>query len=196
VINKLFSSRTRVEILKLFLFNPENSFYQRQISELSHQPIRAVQREVEKLQALGLIRKSVQGNRIYYQVNKDCPIFEELKIIFLKSVGIAEALKEDLIDIEDIRVAFIYGSYARGDESLSSDIDVLVIGNITAREISSSLSKPKRDLGRVINYGVFTSQEFKERINHKDHFLNSVVRDKKIFIIGNENELKKIIRSR
>ena len=196
MINKLFSSRTRVEILKLFLFNPENSFYQRQISELSHQPIRAVQREVEKLQALGLIRKSVQGNRIYYQVNKDCPIFEELKIIFLKSVGIAEALKEDLIDIEDIRVAFIYGSYARGDESLSSDIDVLVIGNITAREISSSLSKPKRDLGRVINYGVFTSQEFKERINHKDHFLNSVVRDKKIFIIGNENELKKIIRSR
>ncbi len=196
MINNLFSSKTRVEILKLFLFNPENSFYQREISELSHQPIRAVQREVEKLLILGLIRKSIQGNRIYYQVNKYCPIFEELKTIFLKSVGIAEALKENLKEIEDVQIAFIYGSCAKGEESLLSDIDVLVIGNITARRLSSSLSKPKRDLGRVINYGVFTSQEFKERINQKDHFLNSVLRGKKIFIIGNENELKKIIRSR
>ena len=70
MINKLFSSKTRVEILKLLLFNPENSFYQRQISALTHQSIRGVQREVEKLQQLGLIEKSVQGNRIYYKVNK------------------------------------------------------------------------------------------------------------------------------
>jgi predicted nucleotidyltransferase len=195
VIDKLFSSKTRVEILKLFLFNQDNSFYQRQISVLSHQPIRGVQREVEKLQYLGLIEKSIKGNRIYYQVNKKCPILEELKAIFFKSEGIADILKEGLKNTDDIKIAFIYGSYAKGKENLLSDIDLMVIGNITSKELSVILSKPKRDLGRIINYAVFNPQEIKERIKQKDHFLNSVLKDKKIFIAGNEDELKTIIKS-
>ncbi|MDP2928395.1 MAG: hypothetical protein Q8N80_06335 [Candidatus Omnitrophota bacterium] len=75
MIEKLFSSKARVEILRLFLFNPVDSFYQRQISILTRKPIRAVQRELEKLQKIALIEKSIQGNRIYYKVNKNCPIF-------------------------------------------------------------------------------------------------------------------------
>ncbi len=195
MIEKLFSSKTRVEILKLFLFNPDNSFYQRQISVLSHQPIRGVQREVEKLQYLGLIEKSIKGNRIYYQVNKKCPILGELKAIFFKSEGIADILKEGLKNTDDIKIAFIYGSYAKGKENLLSDIDLMVIGNITSKELSGILSKPKRDLGRIINYAIFNPQEIKERIKQKDHFLNSVLKDKKIFIVGNEDELKTIIKS-
>ena len=76
MINKLFSSKARVDILKLFFFNPQDSFYQRQISKLSSQSIRAVQREVARLKELGIIEKSIQGNRIYYKVNKNCPIFK------------------------------------------------------------------------------------------------------------------------
>jgi len=196
VIDRLFSSNARVEILKLFLFNPEDSYYQRQISTLTHQPIRAVQREVEKLQELGLIEKSIQGNRIYYKINKNCHIFEELKAILFKSVGIAETLKENLRKVKDIEIAFIYGSYAKGGESLLSDIDLMVIGAISSKKLSSLLSKPKSDLRRVINYAKYIPQEFKKRIRENDHFLSSVLKEKKIFIIGNENELKKIIRSR
>jgi predicted nucleotidyltransferase len=195
VIDKLFSSKSRVEILKLFLFNPEDSFYQRQISTLAHQPIRSVQREMEKLETIGLIEKSVQGNRIYYKVNKRCPIFEELKRILFKSVGIAEVLKENLKNTGNIIIAFIYGSYAQGKESLLSDIDLLIVGFITSRELSTLLSKPKRELGREINYAVFPPQEFKKRIRRKDHFLNAVLEGKKIFIIGNEDELKRVIKS-
>jgi len=196
VIDRLFSSNARVEILKLFLFNPEDSYYQRQISTLTHQPIRAVQREVEKLQELGLIEKSIQGNRIYYKINKNCHIFEELKAILFKSVGIAETLKENLRKVKDIEIAFIYGSYAKGGESLLSDIDLMVIGAISSKKLSSLLSKPKSDLRRVINYAKYIPQEFKKRIRENDHFLSSVLKEKKIFIIGNENELKKIIGSR
>lgn len=196
MIDRLFSSNARVEILKLFLFNPEDSYYQRQISTLTHQPIRAVQREVEKLQELGLIEKSIQGNRIYYKINKNCHIFEELKAILFKSVGIAETLKENLRKVKDIEIAFIYGSYAKGGESLLSDIDLMVIGAISSKKLSSLLSKPKSDLRRVINYAKYIPQEFKKRIRENDHFLSSVLKEKKIFIIGNENELKKIIGSR
>lgn len=194
MIDKLFSSKARVEILKLFLFNPENSFYQRQISTLTHQPIRGVQREVDKLHSIGLLEKSTEGNRVYYKINKICPIIEELKSIFFKSVGIAEALKADLNE-KGIRFAFIYGSYAKGQENLLSDIDLMVIGDMSARELSGILSKPKRELMREINYTVFPSKEFIDRVRKKDHFLNSVLQEKKIFIVGSEDGLKSFIKS-
>ena len=195
MINKLFSSKARVDILKLFFFNPESNFYQRQISKLSGQSIRAVQREVTRLEELGIIEKSIQGNRIYYKVKKNCPIFKELKNILFKSVGIAQVLKENLKN-NNIQVAFIYGSYARGEENLLSDIDLMVIGKISSRELSRLLSKPKRELIREINYVVFSPKEFKERVKQKDHFISSVLKGKKIFIVGDTNELKAIIKSR
>jgi len=194
MLDKLFSSKTRVEILRLFLFNAGNSFYQRQISSLTNQPIRGVQREVEKLIKIGFLEKSVQGNRIYYKVNRNTPIFEDLKNLFFKSVGIAEALKENLQD-KKIETAFIYGSYARGEESLISDIDLMIIGDISSKELSRLLSKPKTELMREINYAVFSLNEFIGKAIQKDHFINSVLRDKKIFIIGSDDELKGLIKS-
>jgi len=195
MLDKLFSSKARVEILKLFLFNPENSFYQRQISRLAHQSIRGVQRELEKLQKIGLIEKSIQGNRVYYKVDKKCPIFEELKNILFKSFGIAEVLKQYLKG-KTIKIAFIYGSFARGQEGFSSDIDLMVVSDISSQELSAALSKPKKELMREINYVVFPPQEFINKIKQKDHFLSSVLKDKKIFIVGDDNELKAIIKSR
>jgi len=195
MLNELFSSKTRVEILKLFLFNTNNSFYQRQISNLTAQSIRGVQREVDKLNRIGLIERSIQGNRIYYKVNKKCPIVEDLKNIFFKSVGIAEVLKDNFKE-KGIKVAFIYGSYAKGEESLLSDIDLMVIGDISSKELSSILSKPKKELMREINYVVFSLNEFINKAMRKDHFINSVLKDKKIYIIGSEDELKILIKSR
>ena len=196
MLYKLFSSKARVEVLKLFLFNPRDHFYQRQVSVLTHQPIRGIQRELKKFHELGLIEKYTQGNRIYYRMNKNCSIFEELKRIFFKSEGIAQVLKKNLVKSDTIKIAFIYGSYAKGEENLLSDIDLLVIGSITAKELSSLLSQPKRELNREINYTVFDLQEFKKRIKQKNHFLNAILKDKKIFILGNENELTTIVESR
>jgi len=195
MIEKLFSSKARVEILKLFLMNPQNSYYQRQIETLTRQPIRGVQREVAKLERIGLVERSVQGNRTYYRANRNCSIFEPLKEIILKSTGIAEVLQKNFKKQHKIVIAFIYGSYAKGEETLSSDIDLMVVGDITSKEISGILSKPKKDLGREINYAVFSVREFRKRIKNKDHFLNSILKDKKIFITGNKNELKAIVKS-
>lgn len=194
VLNELFSSKTRVEVLKLFLFNPDNSFYQRQISHLTNQPIRGVQREVEKLCKIGLLEKSIQGNRIYYKVNRNNPIFEDLKNIFFKCEGIAEALKENLQG-RKIDFCFIYGSYARGEESLLSDIDLMLIGDVSSKEISSILSNVRTQLSREINYAIFSSIEFINKARQKDHFICSILQDKKIFIIGTEDELKRFIKS-
>lgn len=196
MMEKLFSSKARVEILKLFLFNAHDSYYQSQISSLTRQPIRAVQRELERLTHIGLIAKSVQGNRFYYRVNTRCPIFGELKSIFFKTMGLAKVLKEHLTEKEDIKIAFIYGSYAKGDENLMSDIDLMVIGNISSRRLSSVLAEAKKELGREINFVMFTKREFRQKVKSRDHFIDSVLNDKKIFLVGNRDELKKATRSR
>ena len=196
MLEELFSSKARIKILKLFLFNPENRYYQRQIATLTNQSIRGVQREVEKLKKIGLIEESLEGNRKYYKTNKSCPVFEDLKKIFFKTAGIGKVLKKDLKKSNAIKIAFIYGSYARGEENLLSDIDLLVIGNIKSRELSNILAKPKSDLGREINYTVYSLQEFKQRIKQRDHFLTTVLKEEKIFIIGDEDELKKVTKSR
>jgi predicted nucleotidyltransferase len=194
MLNKLFSSKSEVEILKLFLFNPDNSFYQRQISQLTSQSIRGVQREVNKLEKIGLIESSTEGNRIYYKINRRCPIFKELRAIFLKTAGIAEVLK-DALEEKNIKIAFIYGSYAKNKENFSSDIDLMIIGDISSKMLSGILSKPKRKLLREINYVVFSPEELIKRILDKNHFIESVLEGKKVFIIGDRNEFKTLVES-
>jgi len=194
VLEKLFSSKARVEILKLFLFNPEDSFYQRQISALTHQSIRGVQREVKKLQGLGLIERSVQGNRVYYKVNKNCPIFEELKRILFKCTGVADALKDNLIRSDTIKFAFIYGSTAENMERLGSDIDLMVIGDVGVEELHSAVRKAERSLGREINYAIFTEKEIAKRKKGRDDFIMGVLKGKKIMLIGDEDEVLRIAK--
>ena len=195
MLDELFSSKARIEILKLFIFNPKDKFYQRQISLQSKQPIRAVQREVEKLEKIGLIKKNITSNRVYYSIDSSCPIYGELKGIIFKTAGIASVLKNELAKAGDVISAFIYGSYAEGKEGPSSDIDLMVIGNASSRELSKILSGPKTELSREINYAVFKPSEFRDKVKEKDHFLNAVLKNKKIFIVGSENELKRIISS-
>ena len=196
MLEKLFSSKARVEVLRLFLSNPADSFYQKQISDLTGQPVMAVQREIQKLLSLELIEKSVSGKRVSYKANRGNPIFEELKGIFLKYTGIAEVLKKDLAHNNRIKIAFIYGSYARGKETTTSDIDLFIMGTISSRELSTLLSKPKQQLGREINYTVMPDTELRCKVRANDHFLTSLISGKKIFIIGTQDEFKATVRTR
>jgi len=95
MLQELFSSQARVDILGLFLLNPGNRFYMREAATRSGQPIRAVQRELARLEFAGLLSHTIDGNRKYYQVNKDCPIFPELKAIFLKTFALGDALRQN-----------------------------------------------------------------------------------------------------
>ena len=133
-IDQLFTSRARVELLKLFLMNPERDYYLREAAGLSGLPVNAVQREVEKLEKSGLLEKNARGNRVYLRANRNSPIFEEMRSIIMKTVGLGDSLSQALADGADkIEAAFIFGSVARGEDSGLSDIDLLVVGSISGR---------------------------------------------------------------
>jgi len=192
-LEELFSSQARVAILKLLLLNGDGRFYLREIATLTEQPVQAVQRELPKLERIGLLDHTVHGNRKYYQVNRDCPIFPELKSIFLKTVGLGDALREYLSkEVGGIEVAFIYGSYATGEESIASDIDLFVVGNIGAMELSTALAPARSELAREINPVVMTPQEFRTKVAAKNHFVLSLLEQPKTFLVGNAEDLESL----
>jgi len=196
MLKSLFSSNTRIGLLKLFLLNPQADFYVRQIEKVTSLPLRAIQREIYNLTNIGLLMQRASGNRKYYSLNTAHPLRNELKSIILKSTGIVDALKKRLEDVKDIDMAFIYGSYAKDTERLISDIDLFVIGDISSRQLSSLLSREKAALAREINFSLYSKNEFINRKKTGNHFISSVLKDKKIFIIGGANELKAITTGR
>jgi len=193
MLELLFSSTARVKVLALLLLNPETSFYQRQISALTSLPIRAVQREVERLQTLGLLTSFTRGNQVHYQVNRDFFLFPELKSIFLKTVGLTALLGNVLKGTENISLAFIYGSYAADQESTASDIDLLIVGTLSSRALHTTLQEAEKLTHREINYTLFSPEEFRTKAQKGDGFLSNVLTAPKLFLIGDENALRALV---
>lgn len=190
--------KTRRAVLSLLYGHTDDSFYMRQIVTAVGLGMGTVQRELKALNEAGLIRRTVRGKQVYYQAESGSPIFEELKSILVKTAGIADVLKAALEPLTDrIYTAFIYGSVARGEENRASDVDVLVIGEVTLQEVVSALSSVQKDLGREINPAVYPVDEFRSKLSKKHHFITSVMKEeKKIFLIGGEHDLKKLAGSR
>ena len=111
--------------------------------------------------------------------------------MFVKTAGVADVLRSALAPLADrITAAFIYGSFAKGTETAASDVDIMIVGDVSMREAVSAL-RPARDaLRREINPSVYSTQEFRNRIAHDDHFITSVLREARISLIGDENELR------
>jgi predicted nucleotidyltransferase len=193
VLELLFSSSARVKILTLFLLSPENRFYQREIEGLTGLPIRAVQREVKKLEALGLLQRTVDGNRVYYQVDREFFLFPELKGMILKTTGLGSLLREKLQNEARIRIAFIYGSYAADQETTTSDIDLFVIGELPSRELHAAVKEAEKVVHREINYTLFGLEEFCRKAQARNGFVLNVLGGQKIFLKGDEVALQSLV---
>jgi len=183
-------------ILELFLSRPSQRFYQREISQLTDLPIQAVQRELSRLSGIGLLHKVTEGNRLYYRVNKEYYIFRELKSIFLKSTGIGEVLKKAFKKKRGIAFAFIFGSVARGSEKEGSDLDLLVLGDISARGLNNMIFPVSEKMGREINQNLFSPHEFLKKIKSGNHFAVRISKGPKLFLVGTPDEFKQFIKGR
>lgn len=191
VLDALFTSKARVEVLKLFFLRSSGRHYLREISSLTEQPVRAIQRELARLEDAGLLISSVEGNRKYFRANRQSPVFPDLRALMVKTVGIGDQLKKILQERSDaIRSAFIFGSFARGSETSTSDIDLMVISDMTSRELSGYLSPLKAELDRELNPVTIRVHEFQDNIEKGDSFTQTIMEEPKIFLIGDEDGLQ------
>lgn len=185
MLEYFITSKTKRNLLKLFLTNPERRFYTREISKITGEPLNAVRRELGYLEKAGLIKSHKEGTLRYYSVIKEFPFYTELKKIIYGTVALGDYLKDRFKNSELIELAFIYGSVARNEEKEKSDIDLFIVGEIEESKLHEQLSNIEKEIGREINYTLMTKKEFMERKARGDGFLQRIIGEEKLVLKGN-----------
>lgn len=193
----LFGGRALVALLKVLILSPGRDFYQRELADLTGERLLLVQRALGRLVEAGLVEATRSGNRVYYRANRSHPAFDDLRGLVLKTVGIGDALREQLGKLRGkVRIAFVYGSVARGDETASSDIDLMLVGDLSGREVAAALAPVRKMLNREINPTIYSPREFRKRVNQHHPFVRAVVKEPKLFLLGDERDLKAVLGRR
>jgi len=188
-LSKILSSRTRAEIFKLLYGSAEEELHIREIERRTGLNDATIRQELLKLLKLDLVIDRKDSNRVYYSANKSNPLYPDIRSLVLKSIGLVDVLKGAIKD-DRIQVAFIFGSFAEGKETAESDVDLFIIGQLGMRAVSTLLSGVSEKIGREINSHVMSSDELKNRNKAKDHFISSVMKSPKLFVLGTEDDLK------
>ncbi len=189
----LLFGQTRGAILALLYGRANQTFYTRQIAREVDASVGAVQRELENLTKVGLVVRTSLGSQVFYQANRDAPVFSEMQALVNKTVGIFNILRSALHPLSKrIALAFVYGSVARQADTAKSDVDLMVVGTATVDDVLSHLASVEKSLGRPINPTVYSASEFKAKIAEGNHFLKAVLKGQKVFLLGDEDELGKV----
>lgn len=192
----LFSAYRR-QVLALLLLRPEESFHVREISRLAGVPAGSLHRELKALSAAGLLIREPVGNHVRYRANPAHPIHQELAEIFRKTLGLADVLRNLLRPLASrIDVAFVFGSTAHGKARAGSDVDVFVVGRPTFADVVKALSGAQAQLGREINPVLMAPREVRTKAKAADRFLTRVAREPKLFLIGSEDDFRKLAENR
>lgn len=186
----LFSA-TQQRVLAKFFGHPERSYYANELISMTGGGSGAIQREVAKLERSGLIVAERRGSQKHYKANAESPLFEELRGIVRKTVGLAGPLREALEPLADrIKAAFVYGSVAKREDTASSDIDLMIVSDeLDFATLVKSLISLEEKLEREVNPNVFTADEFSRRRHEPDGFIPRVLNQPKLWIIGGEDDL-------
>jgi predicted nucleotidyltransferase len=187
----------RRDVLALLLLHPETSLHVREIARATSKAPGTLLRELNRLADAGVLIRKPVGNQVHFQADAGCAIYEDLRNLLKKTVGVVDVLREALAPLADkIHAAFIYGSIARGDERAGSDLDLMIIGEAKFADVVQALGHAQEALRREINPALFPVREFRRKLAAGEPFLERVVADKKLFVIGGDDDLGKFVAHR
>jgi predicted nucleotidyltransferase len=183
-------TRTQQRVLRLLFGQPGRSFFASELIAMTGSGSGAVQRELKRLTASGLVTVRQVGRQKHYQANAAAPIFEELRNMVRKTVAVVEPLRDILEPLaERIELALVYGSVAKGEDTASSDIDLLVVADdLTLEALYTALAQVESDLARKVNPTLYTPAEFARRREVGNAFVERVMRGEHLLLIGTLNE--------
>ncbi len=195
MLERLFTSKTRVRMLEAFLLNSGTEYHIRELARIVNTTPTYVQKELKNLESLGLLGSRKMGNMVLYKLQIKSPIVEDLKRIFLKTESIGgEIIKE--LDAKKIKFALIFGSFAKGIETSTSDVDVLIISDIDEDDVLRSISKTERRIGREINFILWKEKEFLQKVRENIPLIKEISKTSIIMLIGDKDEFKRSIKQR
>ena len=192
-IEFMFSPYRR-QLLARLLLRPDEQFHVRELGRMTGISAGSLHRELKAMAESGLLVREKIGNQVFYRADTHCGIYDELASIFRKTLGLASLLNNALSRIAGrIQVAFVFGSMASGQQNAGSDIDVCVLGDVSLLEVVKALSPVQETLGREMNPVVMTTKNFAEQSAKQDRFVTRVASEPKVFVVGAEDELAKLV---
>lgn len=182
-------SKTRRDLLALFFTNPSEAYYLRQLERTLGYSAAGIRRELLRFLEDGLLKTNPAGNTVQYSLNTQHPLHDELKSIIFKTVGVEGSLRTALSSIDGIKIAFVYGSFAKHREKPTSDIDLMVIGRPDISALNKALQGLETKLSREINHTVYSPDEYLSRKRGKSGFIEDLLKGPKIILVGSEDDL-------
>jgi len=183
-------NKNQLQLLSIFLINPDKPFYMQEIGRIIGKKPGAFQHTLNSLQEEGLLTSEYRANARFFQANTQHPLYPELKKIISKTVG-AEGILHDLVKkVKEVKLAFIYGSFAKGTERSNSDIDLLIVGKPQVEaKLLKEIPQLEKKLQREINYKLYSEKEYRKKKKGGESFLEEVLSDKKIILKGNPDAI-------
>jgi len=190
VADLLFPAIYRRKALALLLLNPEKRLHAREIARLTGCAPSAMTKELGLLHQAEILDRYTVGNQAQFSANARHPVYPELSALLRKTVGLVDVLSNALAPLADrMRIAFVFGSVARGEEHSSSDVDVVVIGEVDFAEVTKALHPTQEVIRREVNPKIFSVTEWRSRVANKSTFVSDILAKPKLFITGTEDEL-------
>jgi len=187
LLSGLLFKEYRRRVLGLLLLHPDQAYHVREIARLTGTVAGTLHKELSRLAKAGVLNQEKSGNQVRYSANRSCLIYDELASILRKTSGMADVLAEALLPYEkNIDSAFVFGSVASGKARVGSDIDLMVIGDVSFSDIANATYGAQETLGRHINPKVFFLNEWQERLRKKDSFVREILDKPKIMVMGDK----------
>jgi hypothetical protein len=185
----IFATPTLAALLSVFVREPGRTYYQKQLVDETGGSLYLVQRELKRLERAGLIARETRGRQVEYTANAHHPAFSGLREALLATVALGDRLRGSFAGLDGIRFAFVYGSVARGDDTADSDLDILVVGDLSLRDVSTRLVPALRDVGREPNIVVMPESDLRARAARGEHFVTTVLAGPRLWLVGDDADL-------
>jgi len=189
-LSDIITSKVRIKLLKLFFANPSEMYHVRGVVRAVSEEINAVRRELEKLEKVGILKKESRGNRLYYWVRTDYPMFGDIVSIVSKSSGLGFQILSNRAKLGKIALAMFSGKFVRYKKrKKDEDVDILIVGEVTMPELAALIRAEETRRNVEINYTVMSKEEFDFRKKRRDPFIQSILLGSRVMILGDEEDL-------
>ncbi len=189
MLEDLFTSKVRVDMLKLFLLDVEEEYYVREITRAVGTEINAVRRELQNLEDLKLVEKWRRGNRLYYKIVADHPFYDPLLVLIAHEAGLGGLIVKHKRKLGNIKYAFIAKALPKGRVPSEDDVDLVLVGDINVEVLKQYVRKAEKEHDHEINYMVLSETEFNALKSRKDAFISKILTIPRIMLLGDEEEM-------
>lgn len=183
MLKRLFTSNTRIKLLTVFLMNPGEEYFIRELTRKLNEQINSIRRELDNLKKIGLLKSRAKNRKKYYYINKDFILIEELKSIIIKALSSNETLAKDIAKMGEVKLLALSGIFINQE---TTTVDMLIVGNVDRERLAAYINSDIKTK-RPIKFSIMSEEDYKYRLDCNDQFINELVNDP-----ANQLPIKKI----